>query len=224
MEDDDDDDYRPPATPPTNSNRLVIKISALRKRAAAAGAGAGGGGGAGGGVGPPAHLWTENCPRRGDLKRTGSDSDIGHMPCGEVGCENCEGGEEDVNGDKVNNKQSGPRKRRKTTKVGWRTEEGGPVVTKVAGELLAGLLGIYGRANRGALDAVLNDPSSSTLLSSSSTLLLSRCDDIKVLVAKIDRHVKRMHSSELEFMLLLVQLALNVDRYVFFFNRVTSYP
>ncbi|KAF8218030.1 hypothetical protein K438DRAFT_2006955 [Mycena galopus ATCC 62051] len=78
----------------------------LKVRIPACGAAAGGGGrgGHGGdaGSGNPINMWTPDCSRRGDAECTGSAAAIGHMPCNQVGCSDCEGGggnEEEENND-----------------------------------------------------------------------------------------------------------------------------
>ncbi|KAJ7689631.1 hypothetical protein B0H17DRAFT_1202269 [Mycena rosella] len=189
---------------------LKITIPPLRGGRIVGGAGHGGGGGGAGGGGPPAHLWIEDCVRRGDRKRTASDANIGMMPCGALDCSSCQGaagggghendGEDDEQRNN-NNSQTGQRKRRKVP-AGWRIEpSGGPPVTKRAGELLGKLLAIYGRQNRLELDDLL--------VGTTSELPVG--NDMAAIVQRLSSQSKALKVGELQYMLALVQLVLHVD-------------
>ncbi|KAJ6630250.1 hypothetical protein B0H10DRAFT_2207937 [Mycena sp. CBHHK59/15] len=104
-----------------------------------------------------------------------------------------------------NNKQTGKRARRKKN-IGWRQDGDGPAITRGAGELLAKILGIFGRAQRLSLEAVLAGPSSSA--SSSSSKL---ANNIPGLLVKLTAQSKTLRTTELEYMVNLIQLALHVD-------------
>ncbi|KAJ7654486.1 hypothetical protein DFH06DRAFT_1329760 [Mycena polygramma] len=177
-----------------------------------------------GGVGPPAeHNWTPGCVQHGDRGLVGQPADIGNMPCHTEETSGADRGRANGYGDgegdaaeneqeqeqrSSNDGQQGPRKRQKKGRVEWRLDpEGGPVVTKAAGELLARILAIYGRTNRLALDSVLHGPTSP-----SQTKTAAGATDIKALVEKLSDQMTAMHIAELEYMLALMQLALSVDR------------
>ncbi|KAJ6609155.1 hypothetical protein B0H10DRAFT_2226136 [Mycena sp. CBHHK59/15] len=198
-----------------NLSGIKITIPSVRdpRRCVAAGGAGGGGGGA-----PPAHLWTDDCIRRGDRGSIGTDANIGHMSCGQEDCEQCQGEEgaggqdggegeegEDDEQQGRNNKQTGKRARRKKN-IGWRQDGDGPAITRGAGELLAKILGIFGRAQRLSLEAVLAGPSSSA--SSSSSEL---ANNIPGLLVKLTAQSKTLRTTELEYMVNLIQLALHVD-------------
>ncbi|KAJ7708926.1 hypothetical protein B0H17DRAFT_1124715 [Mycena rosella] len=189
---------------------LKITIPPLRGGRIVGGAGHGGGGGGAGRGGPPAHLWTEDCVRRGDRKCTASDANIGMMPCGAPDCSSCQGaacgggheneGEDDEQRNN-NNSQTGQRKCRKVP-AGWRIEpSGGPPVTKCAGELLGKLLAIYGRQNRLELDDLL--------VGTTSELPVG--NDMAAIVQRLSSQSKALKVGELQYMLALVQLVLHVD-------------
>ncbi|KAF8201939.1 hypothetical protein K438DRAFT_592154 [Mycena galopus ATCC 62051] len=196
---------------------LKIRIPA---RGAAAGGGEGGGHGGGAGGGNSINLWTPDCPRRGDAERMGSAAAIGHMPCDQSGCGDCEGGggeDEENNDDRAgqgsgrglqgrgrNNAQGGKRKRAKKIKATWRLDEdGGPPITEGAGLLLSKLLAVFGRAHRQDLEEVLEGMIDGSLSTTSH--------DMASVVASIKRQTNEIRVRELHLMLSLIQLALNVD-------------
>ncbi|KAJ7500567.1 hypothetical protein B0H11DRAFT_2189430 [Mycena galericulata] len=223
-EDEDEDESQPHTqrsffiTIPAPGDPRRIR-GARARRIGGAGGGdddGGGGGGGGGGYNPPAHLWTEECSRRGDRERVGSDADIGSMPCGQENCRSCDEGDGAEHGAETNeqpsvqggasslqnNSQTGKRKRRK---VGWRVDEdGGPPITEGAGLLLGKLLSIFGRAHRQALEEVLAGPGLEDGGAGDG-------HDMSSVVASLQRQSKSLKHGELQFMLSLVQLALNVD-------------
>ncbi|KAJ7189962.1 hypothetical protein GGX14DRAFT_580265 [Mycena pura] len=235
---DSEDDNPPPRLTiviPSVQSRLARALAdqARRDRAAGiagGGGGDGGGGGGGGRGGPPAHMWTEDCVRRGDRARVSGDASIGMMPCGESTCHSCSGGadeggegegegEQDDSPAQPNNSQKGQRKRKKAD-VGWREEpQGGLVVTKRAGELLSDLLTVYNRANREHLDVLLAglDPASLSMESGSSLatvvnrLVCAAEDDVSEVVKVLVKQDAELRLKELHRMVTLVQLALHVD-------------
>ncbi|KAJ7811415.1 hypothetical protein B0H14DRAFT_3755216, partial [Mycena olivaceomarginata] len=164
--------------PPESRTGLKIRIPAAWAVRGGGGGGGGHGGGGAGGVNP-IHLWTPDCARRGDAALTGSDADIGNMPCNQPGCGACEGGgreqqegQEEGGGDAGktgrpasghglrgrgrNNAQDGQRKRARKEKVQFRLDpDGGPAITEGAGRLLSKLLAVFGRAHRQDLEEVL---------------------------------------------------------------------
>ncbi|KAJ6551621.1 hypothetical protein B0H19DRAFT_174427 [Mycena capillaripes] len=196
----------------------MIRIPARR---AAAGAGDGGGNGGAAGGGNHINLWTPDCPRRGDAERAGSATDIGHMPCNQAGCRDCEGrggGEEKDNNEddagqgsgqglqrrRNNNAQGGKSKKAKKAKINWRVDDdGGPPVTEGAGLLLSKLLAVFGRAHRQELEEVLAGKIDGSLSITSH--------DMASVVASIKQQTNEIRVRELHLMLSLIQLALNVD-------------
>ncbi|KAJ6523640.1 hypothetical protein B0H19DRAFT_1085702 [Mycena capillaripes] len=196
----------------------MIRIPAHR---AAAGAGDGGGNGGAAGGGNHINLWTPDCPRRGDAERAGSATDIGHMPCNQAGCRDCEGrggGEEKDNNEddagqgsgqglqrrRNNNAQGGKSKKAKKAKINWRVDDdGGPPVTEGAGLLLSKLLAVFGRAHRQELEEVLAGKIDGSLSITSH--------DMASVVASIKQQTNEIRVRELHLMLSLIQLALNVD-------------
>ncbi|KAJ6511160.1 hypothetical protein C8R45DRAFT_1162689 [Mycena sanguinolenta] len=193
--------------------------------------GGGGGGNAGVGGGNPINLWTPDCPRRGGAARIGSAVDIGHMPCGQPGCSDCEQGEDEdgqesnggggqessgvggkgggkargrLQGRGKNNTQAGGRKRSKKD-IDWRLDEdGGPPPTEGAGKMLSQFLSVFGRAHRQDLEDVLagtGDPSAAP----------TGPQDMVSLVARIKHQINAIRVHELHLMLNLIQLVLNVD-------------
>jgi hypothetical protein len=218
MEDHDYDEEEDEEEEP--STKVKIKIPLLNKlgKSKVYTGGGGGAAGAGGGGGRRA-----DCPRKGDGVQVGGDEDIGAMPCHDASCSHCNPGDEDEQGDEEelqsssNNSQEGKRKRGRKGKgrVGWREDaDGGPKVTQRAGELLSRLLTVFGSKGCEALDAVLAGPTAQTSASSTSQ---HSPTDTKALVEKIKKQSTDLRIGELEHMLALVQLALNVDRYVPFF-------
>ncbi|KAJ6483357.1 hypothetical protein C8R45DRAFT_1001160 [Mycena sanguinolenta] len=184
--------------------------------------GGGGGGHAGVGGGNPINLWTPDCPRRGAAARIGSAADIGHMPCDQPGCPDCEQGEDEesnggsgqessgvsskneggrLQGRGKNNTQAGGRKRSKKN-IDWRLDEdGGP---EDAGKMLSQFLSVFGRAHRQDLEDVLagmGDPSAAP----------TGPQDMGLLVARIKHQINAIRVHELHLMLNLIQLVLNVD-------------
>ncbi|KAJ7916118.1 hypothetical protein B0H13DRAFT_2323610 [Mycena leptocephala] len=89
---------------------------------------------------------------------------------------------------------------------GWYYDaEGGPPMTKNAGELLSRLLWVYGRNNRESLEKVLEGNVAANFSASTDIT------DTAALLDKIDQQSAKLKISELEYMLSLMQLALNVD-------------
>ncbi|KAJ7211376.1 hypothetical protein GGX14DRAFT_565248 [Mycena pura] len=138
-----------------------------------------------------------DCPRRGKASRTGSNRDIGNMPCNQPDCGTCVSG-------KKNNKQSGQRKRRRKEKVPWRLDpDGGPAITEDAGRLLSKLLAVFGRAHRQDLEEVL--------AGLQGGLTMTDSHDMASVVARIKQQTNEIRVREVHLMLSLIQLALNVD-------------
>lgn len=206
--------------------RLTIKIPRP-----GVGQGAGGGGGGGG---RPVH-WAEECPRKGDRVRENADSSIGTMPCQQGSCPSCdgrqgsneEGGEGGAGSDEemdVDAQSSSPQTRstakgkagklRKKKEVGWCEDpNGGPPITKAAGNFLATLLHIWNSKGRHALDNLLKGPTQPPTSPSSSSTRYDPTDTAHVL-KHLDRLTEKSHILDLEHMLALIQLALNIDRFV----------
>ncbi|KAJ7815734.1 hypothetical protein B0H14DRAFT_3745164, partial [Mycena olivaceomarginata] len=208
------------------NSRTGLKIRLPAARAVGGGGGGGGHGGGGAGGVNPIHLWTPDCARRGDAALTGSDADIGNMPCNQPGCGACEGGgweqqeeQEEGGGDagKTGRRASGhglrargknnaqdQRKRARKEKVQFRLDpDGGPAITEGAGQLLSKLLAVFGRAHRQDLEEVLAGVQEGCALSSSH--------DMVSVVARIKQKTNEIRVQELHLMLSLIQLALNVD-------------
>ncbi|KAJ6546779.1 hypothetical protein B0H10DRAFT_2243431 [Mycena sp. CBHHK59/15] len=186
-----------------NLSGIKITIPSVRdpRRCVAAG-GAGGGGG-----GP---LLVALLPICGPMTAYVGGIEDCEQCQGEEGAGGQDGGEgeegEDDEQQGRNNKQTGKRARRKKN-IGWRQDGDGPAITRGAGELLAKILGIFGRAQRLSLEAVLAGPSSSA--SSSSSKL---ANNIPGLLVKLTAQSKTLRTTELEYMVNLIQLALHVDR------------
>ncbi|KAJ7186562.1 hypothetical protein C8R46DRAFT_276527 [Mycena filopes] len=179
-----------------------------------------GGGGGGGGGGPPAHMWTEDCVRRGDRGRIGDASSIGCVPCQAGACQGCDrdraaaaastsaamGPGADTSGSSaaIPEKQTGGRKRRQDAE--WvHDPDGDPPITKAAGRVLVKMAGIFNRDGRTALESILRGPPSTSVDGS-----IDRTD-IGALVTFLKGRSDAMRLLELDLMLGLVQLALNVD-------------
>lgn len=85
-------------------------------------------------------------------------------------------------------------------------------MTATAGHLLSQILCIFGPSGRKSLDDVLafNKDATPVPFGQSSEDLT----DTKNLVKKIQKHQSALKVNELEYMMSLVQLALNCDRYI----------
>ena len=211
--------------PEVEQPRLIICLPAFafaRLHAQAGGASGSGGGDGPGAGGPPAHLWTPECQRRGDRARVGGARDIGFMPCGDNECGQChqdsgplaQGNldsekEEQDEEEEPNNLQKGQRKRQKAVLPWWTNPDGGPAITQCTGDLLSELLVIFGRRKRLQLEGML-----SSLDSISGAIGLSSENNMHTVVARLGHQSQALKIQELQYMLTLVQLALNVDRYL----------
>ncbi|KAJ7038762.1 hypothetical protein C8F04DRAFT_1179434 [Mycena alexandri] len=215
-----------------NRIRLTIKVP---------GRGGGGGGRGGGGGGGPVHIWTPECKRKRDRGGENADSSIRTMPCQQGSCPSCDAqqqGGEGASGSneedafcsrtsatsrtfsgattkaKSDNTKKGKSCKPKTLKeVGWCEDpNGGPPITKIAGNFLAAILHVWSSPGRQALETLLRgpDPSSST-----SSAVEYDPTDTAAIVNRLDTLSLKTHLLDLEHMLALVQLALNVDSEIY---------
>lgn len=140
-----------------------------------------------------------DCPRKGDGKRKGGDSDIGHVQCSDD-CEQC--ASHGAGGSRNEGKEGGRVPKRR----GWRVDkEGGPPITSDAGKVLARLLGIFTRAGHEDLEDLLKGLETSTLVPAT---------DLAGAVARVKQLDVQGKHSDLLYMLALVQMTLHVDRQV----------
>ncbi|KAJ7017656.1 hypothetical protein C8F04DRAFT_426280 [Mycena alexandri] len=112
---------------------------------------------------------------------------------------------------KSDNTKKGKSRKSKTLKeVGWCEDlNGGPPITKTAGNFLAAILHVWSSPGRQALETLLRgpDPSSSAVEYDPT--------DTAAVVNRLDSLSLKTHLLDLEHMLALVQLALNVDSEIY---------
>ncbi|KAJ7228111.1 hypothetical protein B0H12DRAFT_1232782 [Mycena haematopus] len=134
---------------------------------------------------------SSNCPRKGDrrLSERHSVHGIGQMPC-QQDCDHCARAEG-------------------SNAVWTENPSGAPPMTEMAAFLLSKLLGVFGPAGRKSLDELIS--SSPLLPSARNSPEAFDPTDTQALLKKIGDHSKALKLTELDYMLSLIQLALNVD-------------
>ncbi|KAJ7030181.1 hypothetical protein C8F04DRAFT_1236635 [Mycena alexandri] len=121
--------------------------------------------------------------------------------------------------------------KRKLKEAGWCEDpNGGPPITKTAGNFLASLLHVWNSKGRAALETLLKGPSTSptltscdpTAAASDSAYTAATYDptDTAAVIKRLDMLSAKSHILDLDRMLTLIQLSLNVDRFVFSFPHL----